>query len=317
MAGTAADPNPRWLAMTACLNCQIDSGGAGAQVPGRKAYMRRADLHIHTRASDDATLEPEQVFHLAKERGLAAVAFTDHESIGSIDEGNRLSTEHGVTFLPGIEISSLWRGQLAHVLGYFLDGVRPSFKTFLVEGVWPARRKTHLALLEHLQQRGVAVTVGDYEAEVQSGGYQLPLYRLLLRKGIVSGLTDYTVMRGAESKEFFYLPIPEVVRAIHEAHGIAVLAHPGHPGAYGVDFYPFDAEAIGVLATEGLDGVEVFHPLHTDAQMDYYGLVADRLGLVKTGGSDSHGTHVTDAKRTVGRMFCDWDQVLRYLEGWA
>ena len=114
--------------------------------------MRRADLHIHTRASDDATLEPEQVFHLAKERGLAAVAFTDHENIGSIEEGNRLSTVHSVIFLPGIEISSLWQGQLAHVLGYFSDGVGPSFKTFLVEGVLPARRMTQLGLLKRLQQ---------------------------------------------------------------------------------------------------------------------------------------------------------------------
>ena len=113
------------------------------------------------------------------------------------------------------------------------------------------------------------MTVGEYEVEVQPEGYQLPLYRLLLRKGIVSGLKAYIIMRRAEGTQYFYLPVPEVVRAVHETHGIAVLAHPGHPGGHMGEFYPFDAEAIGVLATEGLDGVEVFHPLHTGAQIDY------------------------------------------------
>ena len=283
--------------------------------------MRRADLHVHTRASNCATLEPEEVFLVAKERGLTAVAFTDHESIGSIEEGKRLSAVYGVTFLPGIEIFSQFRGRLAHVLGYFIHGVGPSLKAFLLEEAWPAGRKTQLELLECLQQRGVAVTIGEYEAEVLSGGYELPLYRCLLRKGIVSKVEDYLVMRAAESIEFHYLSIPEVVRAVHEADGIAVLAHPGHPpshpGVPGVDFYPFDAEEISVLAAEGLNGVEVFHPSHTDTQIHYYGLAADRLGLVKTGGSDSHGPRLTGAKRMVGGVSCDWDEVLRYLDGQA
>ena len=278
--------------------------------------MKRADLHIHTRASDDAILEPEHVFRLAKERGLAAVAFTDHEGMANVEEGKRLSTVYGVTFLPGIEISCVWRGQLAHVLGYFLNGAASSFETFLVERVWQARRRTQLTLMERLRQRGVAVTVAEYDAEAQAGGYHMPLYRLLLRKGIVSSVKEYALMRAAEGIKYLYPPIPEIVRAVHDAGGIAVLAHPAHPGSHGIDFYRFDAEAIAVLATEGLDGVEVFHPTHTETQMDYYAQVAERLGLVKTGGSDSHG-HGGAIKRQVGHIFCDWDEVLRYLDDFS
>lgn len=275
--------------------------------------MRKADLHIHTCASDDAILEPEQIFRLAKEQGLAAVAFTDHEGMASVAEGKRLSTVYGVAFVPGIEITSLWRGQFAHVLGYFLNGAASSFETFLVKRVWPGRRRAHLTLMEPLRQRGISVTIAEYDAEAQAGRYHLPLYRVLLRKGVVSGLEDYTVMRKVEGIKGFYLPIPEVVRAIHEAGGIAVLAHPSYPGGHRVGFYRFDAEAIAVLATEGLDGVEVFHPTHTESQMYYYAEVADRLELVKTGGSDSHG-HARAVERVVGGMFCDWDEVLQYLE---
>ena len=274
--------------------------------------LRKADLHIHTIASDDATLEPEQVFRLAKEQELAAVAFTDHDNIGAIEEGQRLSAVYGMAFMPGIEMASLWRGQLAHILGYFPDGICSSFNAFLAERHWPARRTTDLALLERLQQRGVSVTKEEYEDEARSGGYHLPLFRLLLRKGLVSSVEEYAEMRAAVGWEFFYLPITEVIQAVHEAHGIAVLAHPAWTG---VDFYQFDAEAIGLLAIEGLDGLEVFHPVHVDLQVDYYSQTADRLGLVKTGGSDSHSLNVSHHDRIVGDVSCDWDEVLRFLAG--
>ena len=194
MAGTGTDPRPRWGS-----DCPpqplIRSASVGAQVRGGKSNVRKADLHIHTRASDDAILEPELIFRLAKERGLAAVAYTDHEGMASVAEGQRLSTVYGVAFLPGIEITSLWRGQFAHVLDYFPNGAASSFETFLVKRVWPGRRRAHLTLMEPLRQRGVEVTIAEYDAEAQAGGYHLPLYRVLLRKGVVSGLEDYTVMR--------------------------------------------------------------------------------------------------------------------------
>ena len=68
--------------------------------------MRKADLHVHTHASSDASLDPEEVFSIAKARGMTAVTFSDHDSIESIAEGQRLSTVYDVTFLPGIEITS-------------------------------------------------------------------------------------------------------------------------------------------------------------------------------------------------------------------
>ena len=80
-------------------------------------------------------------------------------------------------------------------------------------------------------------------------------------------------------------PVPQVIQACHEAGGIAVVAHPGHDT--GVVF-TFDEENIAALEAEGLNGVEVLHPAHTKAQEDDYVQIADRLGLVKTGGSDTY-----------------------------
>jgi predicted metal-dependent phosphoesterase TrpH len=211
--------------------------------------MRKADLHVHTNASDDATLEPEWAFRHARELGLVALAFADHEGVANVEEGKRLSKVYGVAFLPGIEISSSWRGQLAHVLGYFPDGAASSLDTFLAERVWQERKRIQLMLLERLRQRGVAVTVAEYEAEAQAGRartYHIPLYRLLLRKGILSSVKDYGAMRKAENVKYQYPPMSEVISVVHQAGGMVVLAH---PGAQGGDFY-----SLSPLARRDPDG---------------------------------------------------------------
>ena len=241
------------------------------------------------------------------------MAFTEHDNIDSIAEGRRLSTVYGVTFLPGVEITSRWRGEPAHVLGFFPDGVLSSLEGLLADVVWSERRRFQIAVLEDLQRRGTAVTIAEYDAEVGAQEHAQPrsLYNLLLKKGVLSSLEDYAAMTEASGVQPRRPPFPEVIRACHEAGGIAVVAHPGHDTGV---VYTFDAEDITALAAEGLDGVEVFHPAHTTAQEDDYARLADRLGLVKTGGSDMH-LPSPDPEKMVGGTYCDWDEVLQYLEG--
>jgi len=274
--------------------------------------MRKADLHIHTNASDDASLDPEWIFARASDRRLAALAFTDHEGMAHWKEGRRLSRQYGVAFLPGIEISSLWKGEMAHLLGYFPHGVDATFERFLTEGVWAERRRVQLTLLKHLQGQGVPVTVEEYEAEAQAGRagtFHMPLYRLLRRKGIVADAHDYLEVRRSANIRLSYPPVPVVISAVHVAGGIAVLAH---PGAGGDNFYDFAAEDIVALAGAGLDGLEVSHRLHDHAMTEGYARLADELGLLKTGGSDIHHESSGDG-RGPGDYTCDWDAVLRHI----
>ena len=275
--------------------------------------MRRADLHVHTCASSDASFNPEEVFSVAKARGLTALTFSDHDTIESIAEGQQLATVYGMTFLPGIEITSSWRGEPAHVLGFFPDGPLPSLEVFLADEIWSERRRRNLVMLEYLQGQGTAVTMAEYDAEVEAQEHpeSRALYELLLRKGVLSNWTDYAAIQEASGFQVRRPLVPEAIRACHEAGGIAVVAHPGHDT--GVVF-TFDAENIAALAAEGLDGVEVFHPAHTRAQEEEYARVADRLGLVKTGGSDMHIPR-PDPEKMVGGTYCDWDGVLHYLKG--
>ena len=274
--------------------------------------MRKADLHLHTHASSDASFDPEEVFSIAKARGLTALTFSDHDNTDSTAEGQRLAPIYDVAFLPGIEITSSWRGEEAHVLGFFLDGPLPSLADFLVNKIWSVRRQYNLAVLEYVQRQGTGVTIAEHEAKVvgQERSESTELYRLLLKKGVVSNLRAFIALREESGVLLRKPPIPEAIQACHEAGGIAVVAHPGHDtGAV----FTFDEDNIAALAAAGLNGVEVSHPAHTEAQEDHYAQIADRLGLVKTGGSDMHVPR-PEPQKLVGGTYCDWDEVLQYLQ---
>ncbi len=273
--------------------------------------MRKADLHLHTHASSDASFDPEEVFSIAKARGLAALTFSDHDSIESNAEGQRLAAIYDVAFLPGVEITSSWCEKPAHVLGFFPEGPLPCLEDFLANNFRSTRRQYSLAMLEYLQGQGTAVTIAEYDAEeARENPESTPLYRLLVKKGVVSNMKAFMALREESGVRVLYPPIPEAIRACHEAGGIAVVAHPGHDT--GVVF-TFDEENLAALAAEGLNGVEVFHPAHTKAQEADYAQIADRLGLVKTGGSDMHIPR-PEPQKMVGGTCCDWDELLQYLE---
>ena len=272
--------------------------------------MNHADLHIHTTASGDSSLEPEAIFQQAVAAGLSAIAFTDHEGTSVNDLGRRLAAQYGIEFLAGIEMSSSWNGELAHVLGYFPNGAGPSLRQFIIEAIWRTTRHTALAILERLRPVGHDISVEEYDAKAAEMGYRgSPLYQLAFESGYVADVATYQAQVAAlqiESSVCGYPPVPEVAAAIHAAGGIAVLAHP-----YAApDFHEFDEGDIETLAGQGLDGVEVFHPKHLeDGVIPRYAAVCDRLGLLKTGGSDSHGKATPPNRRYVGGMTCDWDVV--------
>ena len=274
--------------------------------------MRKADLHLHTHASTDASFDPEEIFSIAKARGLTALTFSDHDNTDSTAEGQRLAPIYDVAFLPGIEITSSWRGEEAHVLGFFADGPLPSLADFLVDKIWSVRRRYNLAVLDYVQRQGTGVTISEHEAKVvgQERSESTELYQLLLKKGVVSSQRAFMALRKESGVLLRKPPIPEAIQACHEAGGIAVVAHPGHDtGAV----FTFDEDNIAALAAQGLNGVEVSHPAHTEAQEEHYAQLADRLGLVKTGGSDMHVPR-PEPQKLVGGTYCDWDEVLQYLQ---
>src|SRR5436853_5714518 len=121
--------------------------------------MSFVDLHSHSTASD-GTLAPAAVVRLAKERGLSALALTDHDTIGGIEEAAAEAVKVGLDFLPGIEISCDYPPGTMHILGYGVDPKSPVLTEMtrqLIEG----RDNRNPKIVEKLQSLNVAITMDE------------------------------------------------------------------------------------------------------------------------------------------------------------
>jgi predicted metal-dependent phosphoesterase TrpH len=242
---------------------------------------RRVDLHVHTFFSD-GVMAPEEVVARARERGLAAVAITDHDSLDGIERA-RVAARNAVEVVPGIEISTQEGGLDLHLLGYFVDGSDPALLArlarFREERIERAR-----AIAWRLAALGAAVDVDEVLVRARPGVVGRPhLAEALVRAGHVGSVDDaFRRFLGARAQAFVPRPAfrpDEAIAMIHAAGGVSVLAHPGNALS--------DAR-VAKLAARGLRGIEVWHPQHGAPLVRHYRALATRLGLIATGGSDFH-----------------------------
>lgn len=276
--------------------------------------IQKADLHIHTTASGDALNTPEDVFKKAKEVGLSAVTFTDHDSTLHHQLGRELSKKYGIEFLPGAEVSSSWKGQTAHVLAYFFESVGPSLQVFLDVRSREGARDTAIWIIKKIQKMGIDVTLEEYdEVAKRCTSGDSPLLRLLIKKDYVRDIFDYKKKFGKISFEDCTdssPPIPEVIEEIHKAGGISVLAHPAGKKEYYI--YEFGKTDIEKVIEAGIDGLEVYHRLNDKPKQEIYLKLAQKHNLLVTGGSDNHGREKAGSDNggnEIGSYWCDWELV--------
>ena len=247
--------------------------------------MKLADLHLHTHYSDGAD-SPQRVVELAKEAGLSAIAITDHDILDGHPEAAAAAQAAGLELIPGLEMSASEVGRDVHMLGFFIDAGHAGFQQQLAEQRTRRMARIH-EMIARLQQLGLAVTPEDVFSQAKhQGAIGRPhVAQALLKRGYVSTMRE-AFDRYIGNDGPAYVPGsplgPEVaIRAIREAGGIPVLAHP---------IYLKDDAFIEQLVRDGLVGLEVYHSGHPPEAVQRYEQLADRLGLLKTGGSDYHGT---------------------------
>jgi predicted metal-dependent phosphoesterase TrpH len=274
--------------------------------------MSFIDLHCHSTASD-GTLPPADVLRLAKENGLSAIALTAHDTVAGIAEASREAKKLGIDFLAGIEISAEYPhpGTL-HILGYGIDPENEAIKnltTTLIAG----RDNRNPKIVEKLQQMGVSVSMSEWQHEAKGTVLGRPqLAAILMRKGYVSSIKqafDKYIGQGAPAyfdKE--RLSPPQAMEKIRRCGGLPVLAHATQLRKG--NFSQLENE-IKNLVDQGLAGLEVIHSDFDELTVKLLNDLADKLNLVKTGGSDFHGTNKTDIelgtanKRRIPRKFFD------------
>ena len=241
------------------------------------------DLHTHTNRSD-GLLPPEKVVQLAAQAGLRAVAITDHDEIGALEVAVAVGNQFGIEVISGVELSVSHNGYDIHILGYLVDFHHPRLLEFLNYFQSERVRRVH-RILEKLNALGYPVPLETVMRKAGAGSIGRPhIADALVEEGRVLSYQDAFNRFIADGKPAFVpkvrISAAEAVTIIHEADGLACLAHPGQN---------LTAPIILDVINAGVDGIEVIHPKHNFSQREFYRQLAKTYNLLETGGSDFHG----------------------------
>lgn len=243
----------------------------------------KADLHVHTTASD-GTLTPAQLVARAASHGVDVLAIADHDSVEGLSAGQRAADAAGILLVPAVELSAVAGDVDAHVLAYFID---PTDAVLLgrLDALRAARLRRAEAMVSALRAAGYALSLDDVLAVANGGAIgRSHIARALVAAGAAESPAEaFQRLIGRERP--FYVPKDspsprEVVSAILEAGAIPVLAHPGVTRA---------DVLVDEMVSAGLLGIEAYHADHSPAQRAHYAEMARERGLLVTGGTDYHG----------------------------
>lgn len=243
----------------------------------------RVDLHLHSTASDGA-LTPTGVVQAALRRHLHAIALTDHDTADGVLPAQEAAQDTALRVISGIELSAHEDGVERHMLGYAFDPTHEALKALLERlKAWRVRR-VH-AILEKLARLGIVVESERVFALARGDSVGRPhVARALVAQGVVSTVEEAFQRYLANGASAFVpnelLSPAEAIQAIHQAGGVAVLAHPGKQSDY--------RALLQRLVPLGLDGVEVYYPDHSQRLIGELRAFAVKHGLLITGGSDFH-----------------------------
>jgi predicted metal-dependent phosphoesterase TrpH len=266
------------------------------------------DLQLHSTASDGADT-PAALVELCAQRGLRAIALTDHDSVLGLDAAIAAGERCGVQIVPALEFST--RSEPARDLldiNILALGIRHHDTTLqaTLERVIASRIEQKIRQIERLQSYGIAISVDEVLARAQGVPGRVHIAQVAYERNpqrfsSISDVFAQFLASDAPNSTYvartFSLRVEEAIEVAHAARGIAVLAH---PGAYS-RIHNIDG-VVQRLAAAGLDGIEVHYPYalnrgHYGASADavaalvaHFRQVAAAHGLLVTGGSDYHGT---------------------------
>lgn len=266
---------------------------------GKKGYTM-IDLHLHSDASD-GTMKPLEVLRAAKEKGLYAIALTDHDTVAGIPSILHSGELTDIRFMPGIELSCEAERHEIHILGYNIDIYDPKLLDTL-ENLRKGRRQRNLSMIEKFREDGIPITLekllhGNEHTVITRAHFA----RVLIEEGYCKN-KDQAFKKYVGDGCKYYIPKPyfspeDAVRLIKDAGGTAVLAHPFQ--------YHFSNAELEKLITElisyGMRGIEVYHSSHHYGQIVKLTEWCRRYGLLATGGSDFHGSNKPDIEIGTGR----------------
>ena len=249
----------------------------------------KADLHCHTKLSD-GTLGIDDLIILAKNSGVTTLAVTDHDSLAGTVRASIIGERHGINVIPAVEFSATdgKRKSKVHILCYLPD-TPERLEGLCKSNTEKRKRAARIMVAKVANKFPVTPELIMKCATGSTNIYKQHIMQALMECGYTTTIFGdlYNMLFSKESRinvlmEATYPEPTEIIDAIHEAGGIAVLAHPG--------FYN-NFELLEELIPQGLDGVEVWHPENTPEQQELLISIAKKHDLLMTGGSDFHGAY--------------------------
>ena len=248
-----------------------------------------ADLHCHTKLSD-GSIGIEDLIVIAQKSGIDTIAITDHDCLAGTVRGQVIGKRYGVNIIPGVELSSFDSevGKRVHILCYLAE--KPDRLEGLCKRTAVARKRAGQIMMLKVAAR--FPVSNDFIISHASGSTNL-FKQHIMHSLMDAGYTNeiygdlYDALFEPSSETNLLAPIKypevnEVIEEIHNAGGIAVLAHPYH--------YDNTPE-LDKYVELGLDGVEVWCPTASDEQIEELSKYCKKHKLLMTGGSDFHGIY--------------------------
>ena len=246
------------------------------------------DLHMHSYYSD-GTMSPREIVEDAKKRNVQLIAITDHNVLDSYTELKEAAEEFGIKVIRGVEIDARFEDIVVHILAYNFEDNENLFN--LVHKAKNELLETSIELIKRMENDYENISSEDYEAydyDKRKGGWKGIHY--LFDRGITSELFEGVKYYGKYKcgHEYFDYPtVEEVVKAVHEANGYVVLAHP-------CNYYKNNTkeevlEKLEKFKSIGIDGVECYYPANSEMVTETCVEFCKNNDMIITVGSDSHG----------------------------
>jgi predicted metal-dependent phosphoesterase TrpH len=255
----------------------------------------RIDLHTHSSVSD-GTDTPAELVRKARAVGLDVVALTDHDTFDGLDEAATEGERLGILLVRGMELSCSRRGDSVHVLAYGADPMNPALAAEMAR-VRDGRLGRLAGVLAKLAELGVPVSEAEVMAQVgDSPSVGRPhIADALIKAGHVRDRQEafdrFLADGGPAHVHRYTIEVDRGIDLVHEAGGLAVIAHPWGRGRE----YVLPSSVLEMLVRDHrLDGIEVDHQDHDSETRERLRVLADALGLLATGASDYHGVGKLD-----------------------
>lgn len=261
--------------------------------------MDFCDLHLHSSASD-GTLSPHDLVTLALQKGLRAIALTDHNTTAGLRTFSE-AAEQRIEFACGIEYAVEWEGQELHLIGLFLPLEMFEVAEAKLQQIRIQKAESLRLCVQRLQGAGYRISYDKLLAQSSNKNLnRVHLANLLIENGYVRSVKEALYQLLDEKGPYYYAPkrlkLPETIAQIHAMGAVAVLAHP----LLQLSEQRF-CRFLPIAKAMGLDAIETDYSSYTPEQTTFARQIATEFGLLRSGGSDFHGNNKPGLEMGTGR----------------